>query len=417
MVTFYQGTLQALAVFLLLSSCASRQLDPSIGDTIATSSTAFPGAFAQAAQTRWTSGNTITTFVNGDAYYPPMLQAIADAKSSITFETFAYVDGPITRKFTEVLSKKAQEGIPVLMIIDAVGSRHVGKANETLLRNAGVQYHTYHSLDLLRPHQYNNRTHRKILVVDGRQAFTGGAGFALAWEGNAHSPEHWRDTQYGITGPAVSQLQHAFAENWQELTGQELSGPIYFPALSPTGSHDAQFVFDSPRTPGNPLAHAYLHGIHSARESLILEQSYFVPNKTFRMAIITAAQRGVSVQLLVPSDKIDSPFCRYASQNSWKALLEAGVKLYQYTPTMMHGKLMIVDGRLSIVGSGNMDDRSFFINDEVNLHVLSSSFAKEQHDMFQQDLKCCEEITLANLSGILAPLPHRILAWIAAPQL
>jgi len=142
-----------------------------------------------------------------------------------------------------------------------------------------------------------------------------------------------------------------------------------------------------------------------------------VPNKTFREAIIAAAQRGVTVEMLVPSDKIDSPFCRYASQNSWKALLEAGVRLYQYTPTMMHGKLMIADGQLSIIGSGNMDDRSFYINDEVNLHVLSSSFAKEQLAMYQRDLKQAEEITLTNLSDILAPLPHRLLARLVAPQL
>ncbi|MFT4639701.1 MAG: cardiolipin synthase [Verrucomicrobiales bacterium] len=371
MTRFLQGILQILAVLLLLSSCASRQLNPSIGALTATSSTSFPKTFAQAAQARWTSGNEITTLVNGDAYYPAMLQAIENAQRSITFETFAYVDGPITRKFTEVLSKKAKEGIPVLMIVDDVGSRYAGKHNEAHLRNSGVHYHTYHPPNPLRPFQYNNRTHRKILIVDGRQAFTGGAGFALAWEGNAHSSDHWRDTQYEITGPAVAQLQHAFAENWQELTGRELTGQTYFPPLSKTGSHLAQFIHDSPRTPSNPMAHTFLHGINSARESLILEQSYFVPNKVFRKAIVAAAQRCVQVQMLVPSDKIDSPFCRYASQNSWKDLLKAGVRLYQYTPTMMHGKLMIVDGRLSIVGSGNMDGRSFFINDEVNLHACS----------------------------------------------
>ncbi len=417
MTSFHQGILQTLAVLLLLSSCASRQLNPNIGALTATYSASFPTEFAQAAQAQWTTGNEITTLINGDAYYPAMLQAIEDARTSITFETFAYVDGPVTRKFTQALAKKAQEGIPVLMIVDDVGSRHAGKHNEALLRNAGVHYHTYHPLNPFRPFRYNNRTHRKILVTDGWQAFTGGAGFALAWEGNAHSPDHWRDTQYEITGPAVAQLQHAFAENWEELTGQALTGPTYFPTLSPTGPHLTQFVYDSPRTPSNPIAHTFLHGINSARESLFLEQSYFVPNKTFRKAIAAAAQRGVKVEILIPSDKIDSPFCRYASQNSWKGLLQAGIKLYQYTPTMMHGKLMIVDGRLSIVGSGNMDGRSFFINDEVNLHVLSPSFAQEQHAMFQQDLKQTEEITLTNLSETLAPLPHRILARLIAPQL
>ncbi|MDF1789967.1 MAG: phospholipase D-like domain-containing protein [Verrucomicrobiales bacterium] len=417
MTGIYLSILQALAISLLLSSCASRQLTTSTGTQTAISSTRFPAAFAQAAQAEWVARNEITTLINGDAYYPPMLKAIEGARNSITFETFAYVDGPITRTFTRALAKKARQGIPVLMIVDDVGSRHVGEHNEALLRDAGVHYHTYHPFNPLRLFRYNNRTHRKILVVDGKEAFTGGAGFALAWEGNAHSPEHWRDTQYGLTGPAVAQLQHAFAENWKELTGQVLAGPTYFPALTATGPYLAQFVYDSPQTPSNPIAHTFLHGINSARESLVLEQSYFVPNKTFREAIIAAAQRGVTVEMLVPSDKIDSPFCRYASQNSWKALLEAGVRLYQYTPTMMHGKLMIADGQLSIIGSGNMDDRSFYINDEVNLHVLSSSFAKEQLAMYQRDLKQAEEITLTNLSDILAPLPHRLLARLVAPQL
>jgi len=417
MTRFHLRTLQVLAISLSLSSCASRQLAPSTGADTAISSPQFPAAFAQAGQTEWIAGNEITTLENGDAYYPPMLKAIESARTSITFETFAYVDGPITRTFTQALAKKAREGIPVLMIVDDVGSRYIGKHNEALLRKAGVYYHTYHPLGPLRLIRYNNRTHRKILVVDGKEGFTGGAGFALAWEGNAHSPEHWRDTQYGITGPAVAQLQQAFAENWEELTGQTLAGPTYFPALEATGPHLAQFVYDSPRTPSNPIAHTFLHGINSARESLVFEQSYFVPNKTFRQAIIAAAQRGVKVTMLVPSDKIDSPFCRYASQNSWKDLLTAGVRLYQYTPTMMHGKLMIADGQLSVIGSGNMDDRSFYINDEVNLHVLSPSFAKEQLRMFHRDLAQAEEITLTNLKSVLAPLPHRILARLIAPQL
>lgn len=406
-----------LSVALLVSSCATRQLEPNVGLQKVVASATFTTEFAQSIGAKWTSGNEVITLINGDGYYPPMLQAIADAQTSITFETFAYVEGPMTRRFTQALADKAREGIPVLMIVDDVGSRYIGKYDEALLRSAGVQFHAYHPLNPVRLRRSNNRTHRKILVVDGKQAFTGGAGFAYAWEGNAQSPVHWRDTQYEVTGPAVAQLQEAFAENWRELTGQVLAGPVYFPPLTATGPHVAQFVFDSPQTPSNPIAHAILHGINSARESLVLEQAYFIPNATMRRALVAAAQRGVEVEILMPSDQIDSPFCRYASQNSWRELLEAGIRLYQYTPTMMHGKLLISDGRLCIVGSGNLDDRSFYINDEVNLHVLSPSFAREQKAMYLRDLEHAEEITLENLSEFLAPLPYRILARFLAPQL
>ncbi|MGK0188960.1 MAG: cardiolipin synthase [Verrucomicrobiales bacterium] len=409
--------LKTLAVVLLVPSCASRQLESTVGNNIAIASAEFPTKLALASETKWTTGNNVTTLINGDEYYPPMLQAIEEARTSITFETFAYVDGPMTRKFTRALVNKAQEGIPVLMNLDQIGSRNIGKDNEALLRSSRVQFHIYHPINPFRLLRLNNRTHRKILVVDGKRAFTGGAGFAYAWEGNAHSPEHWRDTQYEITGPAVAQLQRAFAENWKELTGQALTGPIYYPSLFTSGKHVAQFVYDSPQTPSNPMAHAFLCAINSSRDSLILEQSYFVPNNTFKQALIAAARRGVKIAILMPSDKTDSPLCGYASQNSWKDLLKAGVRLYQYTPTMMHGKLLIADARLSIVGSGNLDDRSFYINDEVNLHVLSPSFAREQKAMFLRDLEQAREITIENLSEALDPLPLRLLSRLVAPQL
>ncbi len=405
------------AAALLVSSCASRSLDPGVGVGAEVASASFPACFAETANTNWIAGNEITTLINGDAFLTRMLEAVESAQVSITFETFAYVDGPMTRKFTEALARKAEAGIPVLMIVDAIGSQDIGKHNVERLRAAGVSYHAYRPFNPFRLAWSNNRTHRKILVVDGRLGFTGGAGFAYAWEGNAHTEDHWRDTQYEILGPVVAQLQQAFGENWRELTGQSLATPTYFPKLEKAGPYQAQFVMDSPRTRSNPIAHTVLHGINAARHSLILEQSYFVPSRTFRRAMIKAAQRGVRVELLVPSEKIDSPFCRYASQNYWEELIEAGVQLYQYTPTMMHGKLLIVDNRLSIIGSGNMDARSFFINDEVNLHVLSSRFAQEQEAMFRRDLQRAQRVTLDNLSEVLAPLPHRMLARFVAPQL
>ena len=204
-------------------------------------------------------------------------------------------------------------------------------------------------------------------MVDGEVGFTGGAGFAHAWTGTAQNSSHWRDTQYAVKGPAVQQLQAAFCENWEELTGKSLNGTDYFPRLVARGKMRSQFVFDSPRDKKHPLAHSVLMAINSSRESLFLAQSYFVPNSGFRKALLQAAKRGVRVEILVPNKDIDSKPSRYASQNHWAELLRGGIRIFQYEATMMHGKLLVADGRLSIVGSGNLDDRSFFINDEVNL--------------------------------------------------
>ena len=282
------------------------------------------------------------------------------------------------------------------------------------MRACGVQVHLYHPISSLK---WNRRTHRKILITDGKTAFTGGAGFADSWKGDARNAHEWRDTMYQIQGPAVAQLQTTFNENWNRLTGEKLSGPSYFPPLKSSGPLKASFIPDSPSDQRNPIAHGVLHAINSAQKSLILEQSYFVPNKTFRNALIAAANRGVQITILVPGPIIDSKPTRHASQNHWASYLNAGITLYQFEGAMLHGKLLIADEKLTIIGSGNLDDRSFFLNDEVNLHVLSQSFAREQSQMFYRDLERSRKITKENLGSILASPVKRFAAEIIAPQL
>ena len=341
-----------------------------------------------------------------------MLEAVKKAEKSITFETFAFVSSPVTREFAEALAEKASEGVEVKVILDGIGSKKVGDYNLALMKYRGVDVEIYHPLYQIAPNTLSNRTHRKILVVDGKIGFTGGAGHAHAWTGDAHSPKHWRDTQYEVRGPAVAQLQEAFCENWKELTGEKLSGPDFFPSLKAEGNMRAQFVYDSPRDITHPLAHSVLMAINGSRESLIMEQSYFVPNKGLREALLGASDRGVKVEILVPNKDIDSKPSRYASQNYWGELLKGGIQIYQYEKTMMHGKLLVADERLSIIGSGNLDDRSFFINDEVNLHVDSPAFAKEQIKMFREDLEDAREITMVNLPEVLEAPYKRFLGWL-----
>ncbi len=378
---------------IALSSCVHRQIAPGP-----------PPA-------QWTEGNQIKTLINGKKFYPPMLGAIHSAKKSITFETFAYVDSPIASQFTKALAAKAAEGVKVNIILDQVGSKQLSAEHLTFLRKAGAKVLLYRPFQWWRLLYSNNRTHRKILIIDGQTAFTGGAGIAHSWV------NEWRDTQYSIQGPAVAQLQRSFAENWLELNQDQLVGDSYFPKLSKKGPYQAQFISDTISNRTNPLAQGVLHAITSAQQTLLLEQSYFVPNARLRQALLAAARRGVKIEIILPGKKVDSPVTRYASQNHWRSYLEAGIRLYQYEAVMMHGKLLIADGSVSIIGSGNIDDRSFFLNDEVNLHVRSKQFAREQEKMFRDDLKSCREITLSNLSQVMAPWFKRFFSGLIAPQL
>ena len=346
-----------------------------------------------------------------------MLAAIRGAEKSITFETFAFVDAPVTQLFSQALAERARAGVPVKMILDNVGSAKAGEQNVKLMRDAGVELYFYHPINFLRARYSNNRTHRKILVVDGKLAYTGGAGFAHAWTGDAHKVEFWRDNQYEVKGPAVAFFQKAFCENWEELTKEQLQGRAYFPELTRAGKMRMQVLYDDPWNTEDPIADSVLTAINASRESLILQQAYFVPNRDFREVIIAAARRGVKVQVMVPNQLVDSKPTRYVSQNYWKELLEEGVRIFQYETSMLHSKLLIADDKLTIIGSGNFDNRSFFINDEMNLCLDSPLFAGEQMAMFERDKGRSREVTLANLKQFLEPSYRRFFSRVIAGQL
>lgn len=391
----FQRILRLLVVlaFALLTSCAQRAFDNP------------PQPLA------WREGNALTTLPNGRNFYPAMLRELSKAKQSITFEAFAYVDSPIATKITTILQQKALQGIPVHLILDDIGSKNLKKSHRKALRSAGVDLRIYHPFTILRPGRTNNRTHRKILIIDGKTAFTGGAGIAWSWE------HDWRDTAYRLTGPAVADLQHTFTENWQELTGEKLTGPRYFPPLRPVGTKKVAVVADSPSTPGTPLATAFYQTIARAQKTLFFQQAYFVPSPRFRRAILEAKKRGVRIVVLLSGPNIDSKVTRHASQNFWRQYLNAEIELYQYNGKMMHHRLVIADGRDVIVGSGNLDDRAFFINDEANLHIRDRAFAREQEQAFFQDLQTATRLTKTTLKNHLAPWWKRWPAQIMESQL
>jgi cardiolipin synthase A/B len=339
-------------------------------------------------------GNRAQALVNGDQIFPDMLKAIGGARKTITFESYIYWSGETGAAFTQALIERAKAGVKVHLLFDALGSGRIDDKAVKQMKAAGVEVEKYNPWRWSTLAQINNRTHRKIMVVDGRIGYTGGAGIADEWSGNAQDPKHWRDTHFRLEGPAVAQMQAAFMENWIEVTGNVLHGEEYFPELARAGNHAAQFVVSSPGGGSESMQLMYLLSIAAAAKSIQLSAAYFVPDDVEIRTLVAAAGRGVRVQIIVPGHETDSPAVRRASRSTWRELLRAGVEFYEYQPTFFHCKVMIVDELWVSVGSTNFDARSFSVNDEANLNVYDRDFAAAQARIFAQDLQRSRRISL-----------------------
>jgi len=364
-------------------------------------------------------GNRVETLRNGDQIFPAMLTAIRHAKRSINFETFIYWQGEIGEQFTEVLAERARAGVPTHVVIDWFGSLRIDRSYLARMKEAGVEISLYHRLpwyDPVRMRALANveeRTHRKILVVDGKIGFIGGVGIADDWAGNADAPDHWRDTHFRVTGPVVAQLQSAFIDNWLETGGQLLHGDDYFPPLHPRGSLRAQAFKGSPQDATQDIELMYRLAIVSAKQSIQLSTAYFVPDPGTIKALVQAAQRGVRVQIILPGEYQDSATVKASSPALWGDLLKAGIEIYRYQPTMFHCKVLVVDGAFTSVGSTNFDNRSFQLNDEVNLNVFDEEFALQQAQIFADDLAHAHRYTYQDWQS--RPWLQKGLNWIARP--
>lgn len=332
-------------------------------------------------------GNTVTDLQNGDQIFPAMLAAVRGAQSTITFETYIYWSGEIGQQMADALAERARAGVQVKVMIDWAGSIKMEDALLERMKDAGVDVQRYRPLHWYTLSRMNNRTHRKLLVVDGRVGFTGGVGIADQWEGTAQDPDHWRDMHFRVEGPVVAQFQAAFNDNWIKTTGRVLNGPDYFPPLQPVGDTAAHLFISSPAGGSESMHLMYLLAIAAAQRSIDLEAAYFVPDDLIIKALLAARHRGVRVRVILPGKHIDSTSVRYASKASWGELLLAGVEVYEYQPTMLHNKLLIVDGELVSVGSTNFDVRSFRLNDEASLNVYDHAFAQRMTEVFEQDLR------------------------------
>jgi cardiolipin synthase len=353
------------------------------------------------------SGNRFEMLLNGDHIFPSMLEAIRSARRTITFETFIYWSGEIGEQIAQALADKARDGVAVHVLLDWVGSSKMDKRYLNLLRDAGaevIQYHKPHWTGLGR---MNDRTHRKLLIIDGRIGFTGGVGIASEWTGHAQDEKHWRDTHFRVAGPVVGHMQAVFMDNWVKATGNVLHGPAYFPDIEPMGDGLAHMFSSSPSGGSDDMQLMYLMAITAATHSIHLASAYFVPDKLTINAIVEAAKRGVKVQIIMPGNRIDTHTVREASRACWGDLLKAGVEMFEYQPTMFHCKLLVVDEFLVSVGSTNFDNRSFKLNDEANLNIYDRDFAKQQTAVFADDIKKSQQVTLE--SWMHRPLTEKLI--------
>jgi cardiolipin synthase A/B len=340
-------------------------------------------------------GNRHQALLNGEQIFPAMLEAIRGAQQSITFETYIYWSGEIGAEFAEALAERARRGVKVHVLLDWVGSAKVTERFVTDMVAAGAQVHKYHPPHWSHWGRMNNRTHRKVLVVDGHVAFTGGVGIAPQWTGRAQDPAHWRDSHFKVEGPVVAQMQAVFIDNWIKVSGDVLHGADYFPALEEVGRGFSQMFSSSPSGGSESMQLMYLLAITAAATSIDLSAAYFVPDALTSQALVAALRRGVKLRIIVPGPHIDSDAVRNASRSRWGPLLEAGALIAEYQPTMYHCKVMIVDGLLVSVGSTNFDNRSFRLNDEATLNTLDAAFAAQQTTVFEADLAHSMPITQA----------------------
>jgi cardiolipin synthase len=341
-------------------------------------------------------GNQVTALQNGDQIFPAMLNAIRGAHESITFETYIYWSGDIGRQFSEALCERALAGVKVHVLLDWLGAEKIDGKYLADMKVAGVEVERYHPLRWYNLSRLNNRTHRKLLVVDGRIGFTGGVGIADAWVGDGSAKDHWRDSHYRIEGPAVAQMQAAFGDNWMKTHARVLFGNAYYPELTQIGRSRAQ-VFKSSRDEGSESVRLmYLLSIASATKSIRLQAAYFVPDDLAIETLVAARKRGVTIEIILPGPNTDSDIVQGASRSRWAALLDAGVLIYEYQPSLYHCKVLIVDDVWVSVGSTNFDNRSFRLNDEANLNVYDAVFAAEQITVFESDKSVSRRMTRAD---------------------
>ncbi len=361
---------------------------------IAADSPEFVATMEGATGVSHVAGNSVEVLANGDRFYPRMLDDIATARASICIEAYIYWAGAVGAEFAAALAERARDGVRVLVLLDAVGASDIGDDSLEALRAGGCTVAWYNPLHWKTLGRINNRTHRKSLIVDGEVAYTGGAGIADHWRGDARGPGEWRDTQIRFAGPAARGLQTGFARNWQETTGELISGGEFYPVVSARGPLSVQVVLSSPEQGGSSVQTMYFLGIVCARRSIFIANPYFVPDAAAVEALLEARRRGVDVRVMVSGVRNDNWLARHNSIRHYGRLLRGGVVILEYNRSMLHHKIMVVDGVWTTIGTTNFDSRSFAHNEESNLCVHDRELAGQMERLFIADIDACAVVTL-----------------------
>ena len=374
---------------------------------IGTSLQEFLRALHGAAGERVTHGNTVDLYQNGDEIFPPMLAAIHGSRSTIHLSTYVYWAGVVPQTFARALSDAALRGVTVRVVLDSEGTEPMPRDLVQQMRDAGCTVTWFRRMRWFDWMKYNHRTHRRLLIIDGTVAFTGGVGIADEWTGHAQSSAHWRDTHVRLTGPVVASLQAAFTDNWNQSTNELLLDGRDYPELAPTGNIPVCAVISTPANGASEAQRVMAACVAGSTRSLHVSNAYFLPQVSFIDALCAARERGVDVRVLVPGPWHDQKLVQRASRHTWPRLVQAGVCIYEYQTTMMHAKTVTVDGELLLVGSVNFDPRSFALNAECAVVIVSRQHAEQAEARFQDDIAQATLVTSEQLAAL--NLGNRIL--------
>jgi cardiolipin synthase A/B len=383
----------AAALFTYLLATQERQPQCGLETDFPVESHEFCDSIVGSTGAQFIKNNKVTILNNGDEFFPAMLDAIRNARRTITMEAYIYWKGEIGMRFARALAARRRAGVEVKLLLDAVGSATIGKEILKILKDSGCTLAWYNPVLQTTIGRFNHRNHRKSLIVDGRIAFTGGAGIADVWRGHAEDSKHWRDIQVQVEGPAAVGLQTGFTHNWLITTGEMISGAGYFPPPDSAGTLAVQTILSSPDDGASSARILFYLAIACARKFVYIANPYFVPDETAMKVLTEAAGRGVDVKIMVAGDHNDIRTSRYAAIQIYGDLLKAGIEIYEYVPTMMHQKTIVVDGMWSTIGTTNFDSRSFALNDESNISLYDRRFAEQLAKIFADDLKVCKRIT------------------------
>ena len=388
-------------------------LDYHLSHSFAVAAPEFVGSALALADPGLVGENKLDLLANGDAFVPEMLSAIRAAQHSVNFEAYILWSDEIGRQFRDALCERGRAGVEVRVMLDGIGSGwRLNNSDVRMMKQAGCKFAYYHPTHSWRVDRTNRRSHRRVLVVDGKIAFTGGVGFAAKWGGHAQDPQHWRDTQLRVQGPLVAKLQSAFQQHWIKCFGEALSGAAQFPQLSPAGSVKAQVVTSQSFSMA-PVPLVQATAFAAAERRIWIVNAYCTPTDNQVDLLVDAVKRGVEVKLLLPGENNDQPMTKSAGRAAYGRLLEGGVKIFEYQPTMIHEKVMVVDGLFAMLGSSNLDARSSEINEELDVAVYDSGFAHQLETSIERDLQPSREYTLHDFRNRTAW--ERVTEWLMLP--